>query len=213
MMGEQPQVEQPQVQGPAAEAPATPTDGASTPPRSGLPTSTIVVSAILIAVLGFGVGFLVGHRTARPAFPFSRYAHMGAMPWMRTGEMPGTGMPGYGGMPGNGGSAGFGGMFGSNTTVPSGDVIVAGTVADVQGTTFTVRTLRGDTVTVVMDGSTIVGGVDGGTLAALRPGSRVLVAGVPQSDGSIAATHVFEGMFGSTASSSGHGASTSNANG
>jgi hypothetical protein len=207
-MGEQPQVEQPQIQEPAVAAPAA-TGGSATPGRTGLPTSTIVVGAILIAVLGFGVGFVVGHRSARPAFPFSRYAHLGAMPWMRTGEMPGSGMPGYGGMPASGGSAGLGGAFGPNTTVPSGDLVVAGTVTDVQGDTFTVRTLRGDTITVVTDSSTIVRGAGGGTIAALGPGERVLVVGVPQADGSIVATQVLEGLFESSASSSGHGSSTS----
>jgi len=212
-MGEQSQVEQPQIQEPAAAAPAASTRGPGASVRTGLPTSTIVVGAILIAVLGFGVGFVVGHRTARAGFPFSRYAHMGVMPWMRTGEMPGTGMPGTGGMPGSGGSAGVGGMFGPNTAVPSGDAVVAGTVVDVQGDTFTVRTLRGDTVTVVTGSSTIVRGAGGDTIATLGPGSRVLVVGVPQADGSIVATQVLEGLFESSASSSGHGASTPGANG
>jgi hypothetical protein len=188
--------ERPPVEPPRAEPPA----------RTGIPTSTIVVGAILIAVVGFGVGFVVGHRTARPAFPFARYGHLGAMPWMRAGTMPGIGMPGYGG------SVGGGGLSGTNPTLPSGDRIVAGTVTDVRGGTFTLRTLRGDSVTVVTSSSTVVRGLNGDALAVLRPGDRVLVAGVPQADGSIAATHVLEGLFGSAMGPL-PGAPTSNASG
>jgi len=71
--------------------------------------------------------------------------------------------------------------------------------------------LRGDTVTVVTSSSTVVRGVDASTSVALRPGDRVLVAGVPQADGSIAATHVLRGFFGSTSPLP--GAPTSNATG
>jgi len=178
---------------PAAEPPQTDPVATPAPPvaaRSGLPTSTIVVGAILIAVVGFGLGFFTGHRSARPGFPFARYAHLGAMPWMRAGAMPGVGMPGLGG---TGGMSG-----GSMPGAPSGDQIVAGTITDIRGDSFTVRTLRGDTVTVVTDSSTVVRGVNGGSLSTLEPGDRVLVAGVPQADGSIEATHVVEGLFEAT---------------
>jgi hypothetical protein len=160
------------------------------------------MGAILIAVLGFGVGFVVGHRTARPAFPYARYGRMGAMPWTRSGVMPGSGMPGAGG---------YGVGSGTMPGLPSGDRFVAGTVTGVQGDSFTVRTLRGDTVTIVTSSSTVVRGMDGGTLSALHPGDRVLVAGVPQADGSIAATHVLEGLFGGGVSPV-PGAPTSSAN-
>jgi uncharacterized protein DUF5666 len=189
-MSEQPQTDRPSIEAPTN---ASPVAGA---PRSGLPTSTVVVGSILIAVVGFGLGFAIGHRTGRPAFPFARYAHMGAMPWMGSGGMPGTGMPGFG-MPGSGG---YGGISGTMPGLPSGDGVVAGTVTDVRGDSFTIRTFRGDTVTVVTSGSTVVRGVSGAVLGAVQPGERVLVAGVPQADGSIAATQVLEGLFGSAAS-------------
>lgn len=197
----EPQVEEPRAEPPASEpgAPAS----VSPPRRTRLPTSTIVVGAILVAIVGFGVGFVVGHRTARPAIPFARYGHLGSIPWMRTGGMPGYGMPGAGGY--------SGGITGSMPTLPSGDRIVAGTVTDVGGDSFTVRTLRGDAVTVVTSASTVVRGA-GGMLAGVRLGDRVIVAGVPQADGSIAATHVLEGMFEMPAGPS-PGAPASSANG
>jgi len=203
-MSEQPEPSSDQPPSSTASGEATPAAAAPAGhgSRSGLPTSTIVVGAILIAVVGFGVGFLVGHRTARPAFPFARYARIGTMPWMRSGVMPGSGMPGAGG---------YGTGSGTMPGLPSSDRFVAGTVTGVQGDSFTVQTVRGDTVTVVTSSSTVVRRMDGGTLSALQPGDRVLVAGVSQADGTIAATHVLEGLFGGVVSPV-PGAPTSSAN-
>jgi hypothetical protein len=141
----------------------------------------LVLAAVLVTVVGFGAGFLVGRHAARSPFRFAGFDRRG---WTMYG--PG-GMPAPmpGGVPGYGGGAAGGGFNGR---------FLAGTVTGVQGDSFTVRTLRGDTATVVTSSSTVVHLADGSSISDLQPGSMVIVAGTPNADGTITATHVIQGM-------------------
>lgn len=154
--------------------------------RSDLPVSTLVLAAVLLAALGFGVGYVAGHEGGGGDH------HRGFTPRGFAGA-PGRGsfgdVPRIGTFPGEG--AGSGTMTPGST--PFGTV-VAGTVTKVRGSSLTLRTFRGQTVTVHTSNSTFVRLAGGATIADLKPGSVIFVTGTPGSDGTVAASRVLGGF-------------------
>jgi hypothetical protein len=150
--------------------------------RGAIPTSTLILAAILLAVVGFGAGYAVGHHVARSALRFPRFeGRMGSMPRMGGGA-PGSWMPANGVMPG----------FGEGVAGTPGERFLAGTVTGVQGDSFSVRTFRGETVTVSASSTTFVRLAAGTSIAELVPGTTVIVAGIVGADGTFAASHVVQ---------------------
>jgi Domain of unknown function (DUF5666) len=205
-MSDEPQVDPVPADAPApqpAQIPAVAPSAARS--GSSVPLSTVVVGALLVLVLGFGAGYVVGHRHAVDRFKEARgFAHVG-VPWGdgRYGSgMPGQGgygMPGQGGygMPGQGGY-GMGGAAGSSGGGAVGGTAfaptaVAGTVTAVDGDTMTIRTLRGETVTVLVSSATQVRTTKPASMSDLSAGAPILVFGQSNGSGGFTAVRVIEG--------------------
>jgi len=140
--------------------------------------SKFVPKKLLIAagvVLVTGISFAGGMALQRRDDRVLLRAGAGILP-------PKPGAPGFNS--GGGYSRGFGGVRRGR---------VFGTVDSLNGTTsMVVKTNGGSTVTVSFSANPIVLDANGNTVAAstIKPGDNVVVAGTPQSDGSIVAQQV-----------------------
>jgi len=193
-MSDEPQVDQP-GDAPAPQPPPIPAAAPAARSGASVPRSTVVVGAILVLVLGFGAGYVVGHHRAVERFREVRggFGHVG-MPW--GGGRAGSGMPGQGdGMGGGGGYEGAAG--GSGTGAVGGTAFapasIAGTVTAVEGDTLTVRTLRGQIVTVRLSSATQVRTTKQASVSDLSAGAPILVLGQPDASGGFTAVRVIEG--------------------
>jgi len=166
------------------EGPATSPAPSAWARTSGLPISMLILGAVLIALIGFGVGYLAsghdgGHR--HRAFAPEGRAERGAF----------EGIPGPVMGPGMGDGVGSG--SGTATAVGSG-AVVAGAVTSVDGSSFAIRTFRGDTISVHTSDATVVRLASAGALSALKPGQIVFVSGTRDADGTIEASRVLGGL-------------------
>ncbi|MBI4236199.1 MAG: hypothetical protein HY688_02430 [Chloroflexi bacterium] len=102
----------------------------------------------------------------------------GVTPTPTAGQSGETGQnvaPGFGGFGGAGGARGGG---------------TAGRIEKVEGSSLTVSTAQGGTVTIVLSDATAISKTAAGSRADLRPGVQVVVAGQRQADGTVQATQV-----------------------
>jgi hypothetical protein len=159
--------------------PAVPTPGAFAPPVPGLEPvrpaaprarrgggSGLLVNALLglalVVAIG-GVAFAVGRATAPTAAAAGRTGTNG-----QAGQGGGFFRPGASGAPTRGGFGGGGGGFG-------GAVSVQGTVEAIDGSSITIKTAAGATVTLALNGDTSYHKQAPATAADVTTGSTVIV--------------------------------------
>lgn len=158
------------------------------------------LTAVLVALLVAGGGFLAGvqvqkHQTTPAASAASAFARRGTGAAAGEGGFTGFGGGAGGTGRGTGGTGGTGtggtgtggtgsGGAGSTTSIPA----VIGQIVSVNGDTVVVKNLGGKLITVKLSGTTTVTQVS--TVAALKAGQNVTVAGTTAADGTVTATSV-----------------------
>jgi len=169
-------------------------DPATTPPTpsrwvrsSALPISVLVLGSVLIALIGFGVGYLTGDHGGGHRHRDTDFAPDGRVP---RGTIAGV----HGPFMGSGSGA---------APIPPFGQVIAGAVTGVDGNSFAIRTLRGETISVHTSDATIVRLASAGAVSGLKPGEIVFISGSRASDGSILASRVLGGFAQPSAGGSG----------
>lgn len=150
---------------PAPPIATGPAPAAAAPARksSGVWVNLLLGAAAIIAV--GGVAFAIGRSTAPAAA-----ANVVTLPGGGTGVFVG---PGGSFAPGNGN--GQGGFRGPGALFGAGGLAVEGTVQSIDGSTMTVKTANGETLTVALDGSTTYHKATTATASDVATGDSVTV--------------------------------------
>ncbi|HEX6401569.1 MAG TPA: DUF5666 domain-containing protein [Pseudonocardiaceae bacterium] len=157
----------PQPDEPTARLDASPTSSArGARPRLRM-TLLLAAAAVVLLLVGGAVGYLLGHQGASP-----RAAGVG--PTAQSSNATGPGGWGFGGHRGHG----------------RGGRGAAGTIDSVNGSTITLTTRNGRKVTVTAAPNVAVTVRSQGTVADLKPGQTVVVAGRAGTDGNITANRI-----------------------
>lgn len=78
----------------------------------------------------------------------------------------------------------------------TGAAMTVGQIASIKGSTLTVNSMRGNTVTVTTSSSTVVDGKSGGDLSVLNVGETVFATGALEGDRTLVATRISTGPAG-----------------
>lgn len=148
---------------------------AARPPRVKLPKVTVALAAAALVCAGFVGGVLVQKHLGGSSSSTGR-GNFAAFAGGRTGT--GTGTGGGGGFFGRGGAGGAGGGA------------ITGTVTVVSGNKLYVTAADGSVYTVTTSGSTVINVTKSGTLAQLKPGQTVVIAGSNDNSGDVTATSI-----------------------
>jgi len=148
-------------------------------------TLAVVGISLLLVVVGFVAGVFTSRAFGQPAIAAVVRPRTGVVP--RPGVNPGGPFRPGGQLPGGGGP-------GSNLPMlPANGSVAFGTVTAVKGTTVTVKTVSGQTLTVRVGDSTSIRVVKSGTVGDLTTGSTIFVVGTRSSDGTLQARAISEG--------------------
>lgn len=149
-------------------------------------TVLIVLGAILIAVLIAGGSFWGGMAYQTRQANQARAAFFNARGLGNEGQLPGRGQfpPGAGGQPGGGFP-----QVGGQTSDFLGGRGMTGQVKTIDGNVMTVSTAQ-DVTTVNLSEATQIEKSVRGTTADLQPGTRVVINGQRDKDGSITANRI-----------------------
>jgi Domain of unknown function (DUF5666) len=167
-------------------------------------------SAVLLALAVGGIGFYVGVRVEKGQVSNSSASGAGALAGLAAAARGGAGGATTSGRTGAGaaGRSAFlsGALGGGNSSF--------GTVSSVNGKTIYVTQVgTGNVVKVTLSSATKITKNVGVGKSAIRPGDTVVVSGVKESGGKIAATSVSDSGASATALSAGSGSSSSGSSG
>ncbi|MBV9799817.1 MAG: hypothetical protein JO039_17350 [Solirubrobacterales bacterium] len=158
-------------------------------------------TAILLGLILCGAGFYAGVRVEKSQFssssstsPFSAAARAGAGGGGGFAPRLAAGAGAGGGSGGGGLRALFAGAGGGNSSF--------GMVTSVNGNSLYITEASGNTVKVTLSSATKVTKSVGVSKSAVRPGDTVIVTGVKNSGGTVAATSVSDTGAGNTSSTS-----------
>jgi hypothetical protein len=169
---------------------------AARPPRLKLPKVTLALAGAALICAGFVGGVLVQKHLGGSSSS-GRGNFAAAFGAGRTGTGA-TGRNGTGSGAGTGTGAGTGGFFGRGGAGGAGGGAITGTVTVVSGDKLYVTAADGSVYTVTTSGSTVINVTKSGTLAQLKPGQTVIIAGTDDNSGDVTATSITASSSSST---------------
>ncbi|MBS2962556.1 hypothetical protein KGA66_05825 [Actinocrinis puniceicyclus] len=156
---------------------------AARPPRAKLPKATVALAAAALICAGFIGGALAQKHFGASSSGRGNFA---AAFGNRTGA-------GAGGSGAAGGFLGRGGFGGATGTKSGAGGAITGTITVVSGDKLYVTAPDGSVYTVTADGSTVIDVTSAGSLAQLKPGQSVVIAGSNDNRGDVTATSITAG--------------------